>query len=308
MLLGTALLTGCEKFTILFPAGYVAEQQRDLLVASVVLMALVVIPLFVALIVIIYKYRDTNPKSSYAPEWEDSTKLELLIWAGPLVIVIALGAITWVGTHQLDPYSPLERIDDNQPLDPEKVDALQVDVVALRWKWLFLYPEYGIATVGKLAAPVDVPLKFRISAADIMNSFFIPTLAGQIYAMPGMQTQLIAVINEPGHYKGISANLNGLGFNHMDFDFIAMKKQKFQQWVEKVQSGDGNLTEERYRELSEPSIEIPRRYYANYADGIFRKVVLECFQPGGQCQPMWLSAAKMCGINYTSQYSQKVIE
>lgn len=302
------LLTGCEKFTILFPAGYVAEQQRDILVASVVLMALVVVPLFVALIVIIYKYRDTNPKSSYAPEWEDSTKLELLIWAGPLAIVIALGAMTWVGTHQLDPYSPLARIDDHKPLHPEKVDALQIDVVALRWKWLFLYPEYGIATVGKLVAPVDVPLKFRISAADLMNSFFIPTMAGQIYAMPGMQTQLTAVINKPGKYKGISANFNGKHFNHMDFTFIAKPKPKFQRWVERVQSGSGNLTRSRYLELTEPSYKISRTYYANYFNALFRKVVLECYQPGGNCQPMWLSATKMCGINYTPKDSQQVIE
>lgn len=279
--------------TILFPAGFVAEQQRDLLVASVVLMLLIIVPLFVAITIIAIRYRESNPKAAYAPEWEHSIKLELLIWAAPLAIVIALGVITWIGTHTLDPYSPLARIDDMKPVHPEKVDALNVDVVALRWNWLFLYPEYGIATVGQLAAPVDVPIKFRITATDIMNSFFIPTLAGQIYAMPGMQTRLTAVINEVGTFKGISANYSGKGFNHMNFPFIAMTRADFRQWVANVKSGGGNLSREQFRVLENPSIDPPVHHYAEYADDLFRAVVLECFQAGAQCPPR-LPVVAMC--------------
>lgn len=266
-----------------------------MLVASVVLMALIVVPLFIATIVIVYKYRDTNPKSSYAPEWEHSTKLELLIWAAPLLIVIALGAMTWIGTHTLDPYSKIAGIDHNTPL-PEKVDAVNIDVVALNWKWLFLYPEYGIATVGKVAAPVNAPLHFRITATDVMNSFYIPALAGQIYAMPGMQTQLNAVINETGTFKGISANYSGEGFNHMDFDFIAMTDEKFQEWVKEVKEENASLSQAAFRALAEPGIEIPHHYYGSYADGLFRTIVLRCYGKGETCRPEWLPVAQICGI------------
>ncbi|MDN5937229.1 MAG: ubiquinol oxidase subunit II [Salinisphaera sp.] len=284
VLVAPALLGGCQQFVVLFPAGYVAEQQRDLLVASVVLMLVIIVPLFAAIAWIAWRYREHNPRSAYAPEWEHSTKLELLIWAAPLAIVVVLGAMTWIGTHLLDPYSSLTRIDDQQPL-PEKLEPVQIDVVALNWKWLFLYPQYGIATVGEVAAPVNVPLHFRITATDIMNSFYIPTLAGQIYAMPGMQTQLIAVINETGTYQGISANYSGEGFNYMDFDFLGMTEAKFKQWVAQIKNGANRLTRERFQALAKPSVDVPVQYYADYADGLFRTIVLECFQAGAGCAP-----------------------
>lgn len=277
------LLAGCAQLTVLFPSGDVAEQQRDMLVASVVLMLLIIVPVCVATAVIAYRYRESNLKSSYAPDWEHSTKLELLIWAAPLAIIITLGAMTWIGTHLLDPYSPLTRIDDHIPL-PQNAEPLRVDVVALNWKWLFLYPDYGIATVGEVAAPVDVPINFRITATDIMNSFYIPALAGQIYAMPGMQTQLNAVINAVGTYKGISANYSGRGFNYMDFRFLGMTAADFEQWVATIKSGNANLSRAHYRELAQPSVDVPVQYYADYVDGLFRAIVLECFSGSAACE------------------------
>lgn len=309
VLIPAALLSGCEQLVVLFPSGYVAEQQSDLLIASVVLMLLIIIPLFVAITVIAYRYRESSQKASYAPEWDHSIKLELLIWATPLAIIIALGAMTWIGTHVLDPYSPVARIHEDQPL-PENVDPIRVDVVALNWKWLFLYPEYGIATVGELAAPVNVPINFRLTATDVMNSFYIPALAGQIYAMPAMQTQLNAVINEPGTYQGISANYSGRGFSHMDFDFIGMTEADFTQWIKQVQGSDQRLTRTQFQKLAEPSVDVPVQYYADYADDLFQSVVLRCYGLGETCRQEWMQVAAMCGANYKNkpELSQEAIQ
>lgn len=283
LLVSTGLLAGCSQFTVLFPSGYVAAHQRDILIASVVLMALIVIPLFVAIVWIGVRYRESNRKSAYAPEWETSTRLELLMWAAPLAIVITLGAIAWVGTHTLDPYTELTHINNNQPV-PEHVQPVNIDVVALNWKWLFLYPDYGIATINTVAAPVDVPIHFRITATDLMNSFYIPALAGQIYAMPGMQTQLNAVINKPGKYKGVDANYSGKGFNHMGFQFLGMEKGQFKQWVAGIKNGGGDLTHQRFRKLAKPSIHVQVKHYGDYADKLFGAIVQRCFAGAASCK------------------------
>lgn len=284
LLAPVALLSGCQKFTVLVPSGYVAAQQRDILIASVVLMMIIVIPLFVALFIIARRYRESNRDSAYAPDWSHSTRLELLMWAVPLAIVVILGAITWTGTHRYAPYSELRHINHEIPVDAN-MTPLKVDVVALNWKWLFLYPQYGIATVGEVAAPINVPINFRITASDLMNSFYIPALAGQIYAMPGMRTKLNAVINEPGKYKGVDANYSGEGFNYMDFSFIGMKHEQFKQWVAKIKSGDKNLTRKTFRAtLLKDSINVPVKYYAQYADGLFRSIVQRCFAGSAKCQ------------------------
>ena len=163
-----------------------------------------------------------------------------MIWAAPLLIIIALGALTWISTHTLDPYRPLTRIDANRPVTPD-VKPLVVEVVALDWKWLFIYPEQGIAVVNELAAPVDRPIEFRITASSVMNSFYIPELAGMIYAMPGMETELHAVINKPGDYEGFSANYSGAGFSHMRFRFHGLDNAGFAQWVQSAKAGGQTL-------------------------------------------------------------------
>ena len=144
-----------------------------------------------------WRYRQSNKEATYTPDWDHSTQLELVIWAAPLLIIIALGALTWISSHTLDPFRPLRRLDAARAI-PAQVKPLTIEVVALDWKWLFIYPEQGIATVNEVAAPVDVPINFKITASSVMNSFFVPALAGQVYAMPGMQTQLNAVMNSPG--------------------------------------------------------------------------------------------------------------
>lgn len=203
---------------VMSPSGDIAAQQRDLIVISTILMLLIIVPVVFLTLFFAWRYRRSNTSATYDPEWHHSTALEVVIWSAPLAIIIALGAITWISTHKLDPYRPLDRLDAERAI-PADAKPLTVEVVALDWKWLFFYPELGVATVNELAAPVDVPIHFKITASSVMNSFYIPALAGQIYAMPGMETKLHAVINKQGEYEGFSANYSGDGFSHMRFKF-----------------------------------------------------------------------------------------
>ena len=201
---GAAFLLSACNTVLLNPAGDVALRQGHLIVVSTLLMLLIIVPVIALTLFFAWRYRQSNREAVYAPDWDHSIQLELVIWGAPLLIIIALGALTWISTHMLDPYRAIGRIDAQRAVAPQ-APALTVEVVALDWKWLFLYPEQGIATVNELAAPVDVPIRFKITSSSVMNSFYIPALAGQIYAMPGMETRLNAVINKPGVYDGFSA-------------------------------------------------------------------------------------------------------
>src|SRR3984893_3766022 len=229
------LLAGCNT-VLLHPSGAVAAQQGHLIVASTVLMLLIVVPVIALTVIFAWRYRHSNSGATYAPDWDHSTQLELVIWAAPLLIIIALGALTWISSHTLDPYRPLRHVDGSHSV-PVAVKPLTIEVVALDWKWLFIYPEQGIAVVNEVAAPVDVPINFKITAASVMNSFFVPALAGQIYAMPGMQTQLNAVINRPGDYEGFSANYSGAGLSGTHFRFQGVTAAGFQKWVQSAKAG-----------------------------------------------------------------------
>lgn len=282
VLLLPGMLAGCGM-VVLDPSGYVALRQRDLIIASTVLMLLIIVPVIVLTLVFARHYREGNKDAVYDPEWHHSTQLEVVIWSAPLAIIICLGAMTWLSTHTLDPYRPLARIDASQPV-PEKTKPLTVQVVALDWKWLFFYPDLGIATVNELAAPVNVPIAFRITSASVMNTFFIPALAGQIYAMAGMQTQLHAVINEEGDYEGFSGNYSGSGFSHMKFAFHGMSPQSFDQWVAKVKSSGSGLTRAVYMELEQPSEAVPVQYFSTVENGLFNAILNLCVEPGKMCQ------------------------
>lgn len=277
----TALLCGCD-FVVLDPSGDVAIQQRDLVVISVVLMLLIIVPVMVLTILFAWRYRASNTDARYEPEWHHSTQLELIIWSAPLLIIICLGALTWMGTHLLDPYRPIERIAAGEPVKPDHT-PLEVEVVALDWKWLFIYPEQGIATVNELAAPVDRPISFRITASSVMNSFYIPALAGQIYAMPGMETRLHAVINDAGTFRGFSANYSGAGFSGMHFRFHGLSGDDFGKWVESVKAGGGELTRQGYLELEKPSENVPVMHFAQVDPALFKAILNLCVEPGKMC-------------------------
>src|ERR1700712_1426696 len=241
------LLAGCNT-VLMNPSGDIAAQQGHLIVVSTVLMLLIIVPVIALTVLFAWRYRQSNKEAIYEPDWDHSTALELIIWSAPLLIIIALGAVTWISTHTLDPYRPLRRLDAGRTVS-YGTKPLVVEVVALDWKWLFIYPELGIATVNELAAPVDVPITFKITASSVMNSFFIPALAGQIYAMPGMETKLHAVMNKPGDYDGFSANYSGAGFSNMRFKFHGMSAADFDKWVQKAKATNQTLTRESYLQL-----------------------------------------------------------
>jgi cytochrome o ubiquinol oxidase subunit 2 len=263
---------------VLHPSGYIAAQQAQLLVISTLLMLLIIVPVIVLTFVFAWRYRASNTAAPYTPDWDHSIQLELLIWSAPLLIIIALGALTWIGTHTLDPYRPLD-----VRAAPRDFEPMNVQVVALDWKWLFIYPDEGIAVVNELAAPVDVPVRFRITSSSVMNSFFIPALAGQIYAMPTMETKLHAVINQPGEYEGFSANYSGAGFSGMRFKFFGMSAAEFKGWVQKAKASGRELSRGEYIQLERPSEREPVRRYGAVAPDLFEAIVNRCVDPTAKC-------------------------
>lgn len=298
------LLAGCNM-EVLSPSGDIAAQQRDLLILSTVLMLLIIVPVMVATIWFAWKYRASNTKADYQPDWDHSTKLELMIWACPLVIIVWLGALTWVGTHLLDPYRPLGRIEAQTPI-AENVEPLVVQVVALDWKWLFIYPQYGVAAVNELAAPVNRPINFQITSSSVMNAFYVPALAGMIYAMPGMETKLHAVINAAGSYKGFSANYSGDGFSDMKFTFNGVDDAGFEAWVAKARAGGQRLDRELYlTRLEVPTEKEPVAYYATVDEDLYPAILNMCVDPNKMCMGARMAIDKkgglgMKGINLTS--------
>jgi cytochrome o ubiquinol oxidase subunit II len=276
-----SLLSGCDS-VVLHPSGDVAAQQRDLLIDATLMMLVIIIPVIALTVLFAWRYRQSNKEAAYRPDWDHSTQLELVIWGCPLLIIIFLGAFTWLGTHLLDPYHPLNRMSASVPADPTEL-PVEVDVVALDWKWLFIYPKYGVASVNTLAVPVDKKLEFHITSATVMNSFFIPAMAGQIYAMPAMQTQLHAVINKAGEYEGLSANYSGAGFSHMHFAVHALDDAGFDAWVAKVKADGDALDDKTYLALEQPSENVPAHTYASVDGKLFEKVLELCVQPGKMC-------------------------
>jgi len=268
---------------VLSPSGDIAGQQRNLIIIATVLMLLIVIPVMVLTGLFAWHYRQSNTKAVYAPEWDHSTQLELVIWSAPLLIIIMLGAVTWISTHTLDPFRRLGRIDDARAI-PADVRPLKVQVVALDWKWLFIYPDYGVASLNEVAAPLDVPIDFEITSSTVMNSFFVPALAGQIYAMPAMQTELHAVINHAGDFEGFSANYSGAGFSHMRFVFKGLPAADFDHWIAVLRTAQATLSREEYRRLEKPSQSEPVRYYGQVAAGLYDAVLNLCVEPNKMCQ------------------------
>ena len=275
-------LSACEG-SLIDPAGDVARQQMHLVLISTVLMLLIIVPVMALTAWFAFRYRAGNQAADYQPDWDHSTQIELVVWTAPLLIIIALGAVTWVGTHLLDPWRSLGRMAEGQAV-PVGAKPLEVDVVALDWKWLFIYPEQHIATVNQLVLPVGRPLSFRITSANVMNSFFVPTMAGQIYAMPGMETHLRAVLNRPVVSTGFSANYSGAGFSRMHFPVKGVSPADFAAWAGGVASGQGALDAGKYLALAQPSEGDTPQGFASATPGIFDRIVNRCVEPGKMCE------------------------
>ncbi|PZQ55311.1 MAG: ubiquinol oxidase subunit II [Novosphingobium pentaromativorans] len=279
----TGALSACNT-VVLNPAGDVARQQGDLVVISTLLMLLIIVPVMAATVIFAWRYRASNKEATYEPDWDHSTQLELLIWTAPLLIIICLGALTWVTTHLLDPYRTIGRIDANTPV-AANAKPLEVEVVALDWKWLFIYPEQGVATVNELVVPTGRPLQFKITSSSVMNSFYVPAMAGQIYAMPGMETRLHAVVNKPIETVGFSANYSGAGFSNMRFATHAVTEADFAKWAAGVKANKTGPALDRaaYLELEKPSEKVPVIRFATVAPDLYDAIVDMCVEPGKMC-------------------------
>lgn len=254
---------------VLNPKGLIAEKQRNLMNLSVLLMLIVVIPVVFMTFLFAWKYRADNKNAKYEPKWDNSHLAEAIWWGVPCVIILILGAITYKACHELDPFRP---IDSNQK-------PLTIQVVALRWKWLFIYPEQKIASVNFMQIPEKTQVKFEITSDAPMNSFWIPQLAGQVYAMPGMRAELYVVANEPGNFRGSSANLSGEGFAGMTFTAKASTEEEFSQWAESVRQSAEPLTMDAYLKLAEPSQYVPPAFYSLGDEGLFNWVVMKYMGP-----------------------------
>lgn len=261
---GSLLLSGCDA-ALLNPKGQIGLEQRSLIFTAIGLMLLVVIPAIVMALLFAWKYRAGNTKAKYSPNWAHSNKLEAVVWGIPILIIIFLATLTWKTTHSLDPYRPLEH-----PAKP-----ITIEVISLDWKWLFIYPEQGIATVNEIAFPQNTPVEFKITSNSVMNSFFIPRLGSQIYAMAGMQTKLHLIANEPGTYDGISASYSGAGFSGMKFKALATNdKASFEQWVSKVKQSSETLNDmTAFGKLAKPSKFNKVEYFSSVKPDLFGDVI-----------------------------------
>lgn len=237
-----------KEIAVLNPAGEIALKQRDLIYLSTLLMLIVVIPVFAIAIFVAWKYRASNKKAKYTPDWDFHLLAESIWWGFPLIIIAALSVVTWKSSHELDPFKSLE----------SDVKPLTIQVVALQWKWLFIYPEQKIATINYLQFPEKTPLHFEITSDAPMNAFWIPRLGGQIYAMRGMKTQLHLIANETGTFRGSSANLSGEGFAGMFFNAEATTNSDFEAWVKSVRKSSPPLN---YDQVAEPSSYVPATTY-----------------------------------------------
>lgn len=268
------LLTGCDA-VVLNPKGVVAVDEKHLLITAVLLMLTIVLPVIVLTAVISRRYRASNKAAKYTPDWAHSNMLEAVWWGVPIIIIAILATVTWISTHHLDPHRPLDS--DKKPI--------VIQVVALQWRWLFIYPEQNIATMNYVEFPANVPVTFLITADAPMNSFQIPQLAGQIYAMPGMQTQLHLMANEPGIYNGRSVNFSGDGFSGMAFTATATPTEDdFNKWVATVKSSGTSLTFDAYKQLARPDENTGTQNYSSVQSALFDNVIMKFMMPNAPLQ------------------------
>ena len=236
------LISGCSEVndSFLDPKGPVASAQKSHLISITLYTLIAALPVFVLVPILFWRYRYKNKQSNYMPNWEFSGLLDLVMWGVPFAIVFVLSTQLWDHTKNLDPYKPIE-----SPLP-----QLEVQVVGMDWKWLFIYPEYGIASVGEMAFPVDRTVSIVLTSDTVMQSFLISSLAGQIYTMPGMQTRLHIKADEPGIFEGQNTQFNGIGFTGQKFNAVAMSNNKFSDWVNKVKANGIALSSTVYEKLA----------------------------------------------------------
>jgi cytochrome o ubiquinol oxidase subunit II len=262
ILITTVTLGGCSQ-GILDPQGPIASAEWLLLINSTAIMLVVVIPVIIATLAFAWWYRSSNTRASRGTDENYEGRLEFVVWSIPALTVILLGGVIWISSHQLDPRVPI----------PGKSDPLRVDVVALDWKWLFIYPDHGVAAVNQLIIPAGTPIKFRLTSATVMNSFFVPQLGGQVYTMGGMTTHLNLLADKPGEYSGISANFSGDGFSEMRFVVKSVSADEFNAWLEQARGAGAALDDAGYAELAKPSTAVPATTYHLVDPKLFERII-----------------------------------
>jgi cytochrome o ubiquinol oxidase subunit 2 len=269
------LLASCQQTGILDPHGPVASAQRLLLINSTAIMLVVVVPVILMALGFAWWYRSSNPRATRSEELAYEGRVDFVVWSIPALVVILLGGIAWVGSHQLDPRAPIE----------STVKPLRVDVVSLDWKWLFIYPDQGIAAVNQLVIPVGTPITFRLTSATVMNSFLVQQLGSQIYTMPGMTTHLNLLADSPGEYPGISANFSGNGFAWMHFIAKAVPAADFDGWVAQVRGSGPALDIPGYAQLAKPSQAVPPMTFRSVEPKLFERIVDQTTRNPEQMRP-----------------------
>ena len=257
------LVASCQQQGILDPQGPIASAQLLLLLNSTAIMLVVVIPVILATLGFAWWYRSSNARAGRSTDEGYEGRTEFVLWSIPTLIVILLGGVIWISSHQLDPRAPI----------PTNANPLRVEVVALDWKWLFIYPDQGVAAVNQLVIPAGTAVSFRLTSATVMNSFFVPQLGSQIYTMGGMTTHLNLMADNPGEFPGFSANFSGDGFAEMRFVVKAVPAGDFDRWVAQVRGSGSALDDAAYAELAKPSIAVPPRTYRSVGPKLFERII-----------------------------------
>jgi len=257
------ILASCQQAGVMDPQGPVAAAQWLLLINATEIMLVVVVPVILLTLWVAWWYRASNERASRALEWRFQGSVEFVTWSIPALVVILLGGVTWISSHQLDPRAPL----------PGNAKPLRVDVVSLDWKWLFIYPDLGVAAVNQLVVPAGAPVEFRLTSATVMNSFFVPQLGSQIYTMAGMMTHLNLLADKPGDYTGFSSNFSGDGFSDMRFTVTSVPADDFNGWLAKVRGAGNALDDPAYGELTKPSSAVPPKTYRSVDPALFERIV-----------------------------------
>ena len=262
LILGFLLING-KNVAVLNPAGTIADSERQLIILGCFLSLIVVLPVYFLTIYIVFKYRADNIKAKYTPEWDHNKIIEGLWFGIPSAIILVLSIITWVSSHSLDPYKPLS----------SNINPITIQVVSLDWKWLFIYPKYNIASVNYFQFPVNTPVDFQITSDTVMNSFWIPNLGSQIYAMPGMNTQLHLIAQKRGRFPGSSANISGNGFSGMTFTAQSTSNDTFHRWINSIKKDNKPLNNMEYLKLSKPSSYNAVQYFSSVQVNLFKDIV-----------------------------------
>jgi cytochrome o ubiquinol oxidase subunit II len=263
-------LAGCEQLIVLDPKGVVASGTSTLLIDSFIIMLPIVVPTILAALVFGWWYRSSNRRADFQPSFVESGKIEIVTWSIPLLTIMLLGSVAWIGSHDLDPAKPLS---NEKPLN--------VQVVSLDWKWLFIYPDQDVASVNRLVIPTGVPIHFTLTSASVMNAFFVPELGSMIYTMNGMATQLNLQAHAPGAFLGFSAMFSGNGFADMHFKTEAVPKADFDAWANATgNSGGPTLSSQAYEGLAVQSTNVAPFTYSSIEPGLFDKIVMQELPPG----------------------------